>query len=455
MVISHNLMAMNAQNQVKNTTNVKKKATEKLSTGYKINRAADDAAGLSISEKMRRQIRGLTQASENCQDGVSLVQIADGGLNEVSDMLHRCTELSVKAANGTLSYDERESIQEEVSHLINEIDRIAERTTFNEIPVLQGQRAGITYQSTGGAVVSGGLPGFIVSASPSLQAGHLTGTYNDGTTTYAAGVIDFSGVNASNINELNGQGFCMTCATCDKHYSVAFTDNASPSPAMTQSGNHRVYYVSTNGITNGTDLVNRIYTALDNGRPNSHYTQLQKDGAKLTVYDNRGQNNETGNMSALTSYQNNSVLRPGIAIDGSQATESEGVPDLIIQAGTEADHIIEMKLPAINSTLMGINGANVTTQAGAGSAITSFKNALSYVAGERSRMGAYQNRLEHTIQNLDNVVENTTAAESRIRDTDMAKETVKLSAASIFEQAGTSMISQANQSSQAVMTLLQ
>ncbi|MCR4787099.1 MAG: flagellar hook protein, partial [Lachnospiraceae bacterium] len=138
MVIQHNLQALNSYRMMGITNSSQAKSTEKLSSGYKINRAADDAAGLAISEKMRRQIRGLTQASLNCQDGISLVQIADGALNEVHDMLHRCSELSVKAANGTLTDMDRSYIQSEVDQIVSEIDKIAERTTFNEIPVLQG-----------------------------------------------------------------------------------------------------------------------------------------------------------------------------------------------------------------------------------------------------------------------------------------------------------------------------
>ncbi len=455
MVIKHNLSAMNANRQYGLVTGSLAKSTEKLSSGYQVNRAADDATGLAISEKMRRQIRGLTQASANCQDGISLVQIADGALNEVHDMLQRLTELSIKSATDTLNAEDRGYIQSEVSNIIAEIDKIAERTTFNNMPVLQGKRDGNSYAGSGSAVIQSGLPGMITDASPDLQAGHLTTTYTDGTKTYAAGVVDLSMINSSNIDQLDGQGFTMTCATCDNHYSVEFTSDTNPDPAKRISGQHYIYKVSTDGVTNGTELVDRIYSALDNGRPNSHYTHLVKDNDKLIIYDDRGQDNVSGDMSRLNTYQQRSTLEPGIAISADELPENEGIPDIRIQCGAESGQCIEIKLPAINSTLLGINNTDVRTQEAASKAITDFKNALSYVSGERSRMGAYQNRLEHTIKNLDNVVENTTAAESQIRDTDMAREMVQFSLKNILAQAGQTMITQTNQSSQGVLSLLQ
>ena len=272
MVVQHNLTAMNSNRMLNITTSSQAKSTEKLSSGYKINRAADDAAGLAISEKMRRQIRGLTQASSNAQDGISAVQTAEGALPEVHDMLQRMNELAVKSANGTNTTADRTYIQSEVEALQTEISRVATTTTFNEKSLLDG------------------------SFNYDLQVG----AEND---TQQVINIDIKGMDATTI-----------------------------------------------GVGKGT--------------------------------------------------------------------------------------------------------VNVSTVEAAKAAIDSIKTALASVSKQRSDLGAIQNRLEHTIANLDNVVENTTSAESAIRDTDMATEMVKYSNNNILAQAGTAMLTQANQSNQNVLSLL-
>ena len=279
------------------TTAQQAKSSEKLSSGYKINRAADDAAGLSISEKMRRQIRGLTQASSNAQDGISLVQTAEGALNEVQDMLQRMNELSVKASNGTLQTVDRNYIQSEVDNLTSEINRVASTTTFNEQNLLDGT--------------------FTKKMLQVGSEGNLTGNVHEG-------------------QEIN---------------------------------------ININKMDFGT-ITN-------------------------------------------TSTDFNSAIKTGSSLSPKNA---------------------ELK---------------VTTATLAKSSINVVKNALQNVSTMRSNLGAIQNRLEHTIKNLDNVVENTTSAESAIRDTDMATEMVKYSNNNILAQAGQSMLAQANQSNQGVLSLLQ
>ena len=275
MVVQHNMQAMNANRQLGVTTEGQKKVTEKLSSGYKVNRAADDAAGLTISEKMRSQIRGLTQASSNAQDGVSCVQTAEGALAEVHSMLQRMNELAVKAANGTNTSADRLAIQKEVSALSSEISRVAQSTQFNTLNLLNGSF---------------------------------------------------------------------------------------------------------------------------------------KDGKTLQV--------GTANVAAQ---------RITIKISAMDAST------LGVKAGTQVD---------------------LKTQSGAQRAITAITQAIARVSAQRSDLGAVQNRLEHTIANLDNVVENTTAAESQIRDTDMAKTMVEYTKNNILAQAGTAMLAQANQSTQNVLSLL-
>ena len=272
MVVQHNLTAMNSNRMLGITTKTQAKSTEKLSSGYKINRAADDAAGLAISEKMRRQVRGLTQASANAQDGISAVQTAEGALNEVHDMLQRMNELAVKSANGTNQSEDQAYIQKEVTNLINEIDRVSTTTTFNEKSLLDGTFSQVA-----------------------LQVG----------------------------------------------------------------------------------------------------------------------------------------------------------------AESSTDNQISVTIASMGSTGLGVNGVDVSSTGDAKGAINTIKTAITKLSEQRSDLGAIQNRLEHTINNLDNVVENTTSAESQIRDTDMASEMVKYSNNNILAQAGQAMLAQSNQANQGVLSLLQ
>jgi len=320
MVVQHNIQAMNANRNLGVTTGLQAKSTEKLSTGYKINRAADDAAGLSISEKMRKQMRGLTQASSNAQDGISAVQTAEGALTEVHDMLQRMNELAIKASNGTMSSSDRQDAMNEVASLATEIDRVATTTKFNEIYLL------------------------------------------------------------------NGSGTSKADAT-------------------------------------GTLTV------------------------KLQVgADNKDDNLITFNIKSLKA----STL--GVGVQKSATTYQAG--------GTsykyKSEHITTSKtFTDASAAKTGMKGyISLTTQEVARKAIDNIEVAIKEVSSRRSALGAIQNRLEHTIKNLDNVVENTTAAESAIRDTDMATEMVQFSKNNILAQAGQSMLAQANQSNQGVLSLL-
>ena len=444
MVISHNLLAMNANRQLNLINNRKNKITEKLSSGYRINRSADDAAGLAISEKMRRQIRGLTQASLNCQDGVSLCQVADGALAEIHDMLDRCSELSIKAANGTLTSEDRNYIGLEINQIKEEIDAIKEKVTFNGIEVLKGKEA---VADTTTPTIKGGLPGWVtVDGGGSLSSQKtMDKTINIGGTDYRGSTFDFSALNTSNVSELtqSNSGFYTTCCTCSNHYSFTFTDTSSNN--FKQSGDHYIFEIGIKGVTTGSDLVSRIENAVGTN-PANHYTKLEFVGDKLHVYDKR-----PDRLSASVSSPYGQI-GPGVAY----GKESIAVaPDIIIQAGSENDESQQIKLPGISCSLLNRSATSVSSESLARNAISAFKNAKSYVSLERSRMGAYQNRLEHTINNLNNVVENTTAAESQIRDTDMARFMVEYARDNILQSAAQAMLAQANQTPQGILSLLQ
>ncbi|MBP5309998.1 MAG: flagellin [Lachnospiraceae bacterium] len=448
--VINNLLAMNSNRQLGIVSNRKAKTTEKLSSGYRINRSADDAAGLAISEKMRRQIRGLSQASLNCQDGVSLVQTADGAMAEVHDMLDRCTELSVKAANGTLTNEDRSYIQKEISAIKEEIDSISDKVTFNEIPILKGDNIedSVKYE----AEIKGGMPSW-VDGGASFAAQQMIDTVTTSEGDRRGMVLDFSALDTdiSKLNDLTAEntGFYTTCCTCQAHYSINFVSGQESSTS--QSGYHSIFNVSIDGVTNGNDLVNAIISAAGNN-PNGHFTNLEANGSKLVVYDNRSY--FAPNTGTSTPGEGYGLAGPGVAYAVNE-TISETKPDLVIQAGAESGQTIDIKLPSISCHSMEISGANVLTQSSATSSIEAFKQAKEYVSRERSRMGAYQNRLEHTINNLNNVIENTTAAESQIRDTDMSTMMMQFTKDNILEQAGQAILAQANQSKQGILTLLQ
>ncbi len=442
MVVQHNLSAMNSNRQLGITTGIQAKSAEKLSSGYKINRAADDAAGLAISEKMRRQIRGLTQASANAQDGVSLVQVADGAMAEVHDMLQRGNELAVKAANDTLTTDDRSYIQDEIDRIIDEIDAINGKTTFNEKYVLKGtQTGGVDL----GVTIDRGtkLPDW--AGISDYDGGYMSGTYTDGSNSYVTSRIDFSAFDGTDEmkNELAGTGFHSTCCTCTEHYSIKFNNGGGNSSEV--SGQHKIYNIDIKDCTSAEDLVTLV-SQISTG----HFTDYDPDPDNpgvLLIHDNRNGQQPNGNGQG--------IFGEGVAIKQDQYDDSEG--DLILQVGSETtqENEITLELPYICAQTCRVDGVSVMSHKKALDAINSFKDGLKFVSQERSRMGAYQNRLEHTVKNLDNVVENTQAAESRVRDTDMASEMVRYSNNNILAQAGQSMLAQANQTNQGVLNLLQ
>lgn len=437
MIVQHNLLAMNANRQYGITNNKQAKTTEKLASGYRINRAADDAAGLAISEKMRRQIRGLTQASLNAQEGISMVQVADGALNEMHDILQRMNELSVKAANGTLSDEDRGFIQQEIDQLRTEVGRICTDTTYNEIPIF----------NYGDSLVKIDAPDY--GNVPMKDVVNVNGNRLSNAKT-----MDFSGINANNINNLVGKSFSVLCsAGCQQEFKFEFVDNA-PSSAQLTTGHspdrpNIMVKINVTGMTSGADVVNEIYNqvaTLDNDivtqsggsdislRPGSthigHANGLTKEGAKLIPFGNS--------------------IKGFIKANDLDQKDAE----LPFQVGSEAGQTIMVNLFHLNPGKIGIGDVDVTTMQKASDSIDFIKGGLEKISQIRSYYGAVQNRFEHTVKNLDNVVENTTAAESAIRDTDMAKAMVDYSNNNILAQAGTSMLTQANQNNQNVLNLL-
>ena len=633
MVVQHNMQAANANRMLNVTTSAQSKSTEKLSSGYKINRAADDAAGLTISEKMRKQIRGLDRASTNAEDGVSAVQTAEGALTEVHSMLQRMNELATQSANGTNSTTDRQAIQDEIDQLTTEIDRVSETTKFNETYLLKGDTDGATSAKNVNAH-DAGLAGKLVANGDGTSTFKLDKALADGDNVTIAGkkytigsttastdgfekldtlkdkkvsvgdsVTDANGNKktlvdkfsntgtAANIYEagdkikIDGKEYTIATATnlskttgaelssADAQQMVSealangkeasFTSKATAKGIYAANATMDVKIVSaldTNEVSslgiattakvsdlNGTALaagdvvslsgkaitataeapanmstVKDVVKSLQNGDVftiganiitiadktsvgNNEYTVkdalsllndkdtvnfnavASADGtAALTVSGLKAGTNYTAVDTKVAASGDNVIsvkdaysmmadeLQKASSIGADVAAEvksdnsgsftiKQGTVDVKdalsfnLHVGADADSTnkITVDIDSMSSAGLGIKGIKADTEQDATYAIDAIADAISQVSSQRSALGAIQNRLEHTINNLDNVVENTTTAESRIRDTDMAEEMVNYSKNNILAQAGQSMLAQANQSNQGVLSLLQ
>lgn len=450
MVIRHNMSALNVQRQFGINGKSKAKTMEKLSSGYRINRAADDAAGLAISEKMRRKIRGLAQGVANTQEGVSVCQVADGALEEVSDMLHRISELSVKSANGTNTDEDREYIQQEVAQLVEEINRIGETTSFNEIKLFDGEEAldgsGLTDMSkpsTNGPFFQ--LFGSDISKTGYMQEPLLPGDVTASTSTlntgnpYVSVHIDMSVI--PKLESLVGTTFFVNCCTNCCPRTVNFTDAVGITPNGTTIEIGMKKAADGSYFNDAAEFCEYVVDKIGNY---GGHVEFAYKGPVLFIYD-VDNNSWTQDQKEAAYFCDSEKIFGNIQDVGKT---------IWIHSGNEPGDGIGLKIGNISDRSLGLVGLDVSTIKGADNAIDVSKAALQKVMENRSRIGAQQNRLEHTIANEDNIVENLTASESRIRDADIAKEMVRLSTVNILEQAGVSMLSQINQERQGILSLL-
>ena len=530
MVVQHNMSAMNANRMLSGVSSAQSKSTEKLSSGYRINRAADDAAGLSISEKMRGQIRGLNQASTNAQDGISLIQTAEGALNESHSILQRMRELSVQAANGTETDDDREAVQSEIEQLQSELTRISETTEFNTMKLLDGsmgstgsngtkvnasvsinsldsletvsaKKAGYTSDATAAANITGLNVGDVISytvnytdANGNAQATNvnLTLTGAKELTDEAGNKYSLATGNTATPDELAkaaagalsagklGDTFTIsddsgkvkfeakeagaTLKVTSTSLSVNGEEKTATKVATTDQDGEDTYQKvkSTIGVYDGTgDINDKVFTV--NGQKFAYV----KDASNVGT-DNKDINYVVATTVDATAAGNMAKLinsKTGIAaeVDGSDialkasAGSSSSNGGITLQIGANEGQTMTFSIGDMSASALGVDGKKVdlSTQDGAKKATTTIDDAIKTVSKARGQMGAVQNRLEHTINNLDTAAENMQTAESRIRDTDMAEEMVNYSKNSILAQAGQSMLAQANQANQGVLTLLQ
>lgn len=411
MIINHNMNALNAHRNMGVNNTAAGKSMEKLSSGLRINRAGDDAAGLAISEKMRGQIRGLEQSSRNASDGISMIQTAEGALNETTNILQRMRELAVQSANDTNTADDREQLQKEMTQLGEEIDRIANNTEFNTKKLLNGNMGAATTATTGTIINKGSL------ATGSIGTSKL---------------VELKDTNNNSLSISVGDVVTATWSVNGTQHTASVTVDATKSMTDLLNEIKGNTTVSKAEIAAGTIKL----TAEDTG------TDKQINGFSIEVKSASGDRKESAS-NALSSFTTDT-----------QAADARANGSANLQIGANSNQQLNLSIGDMRATSLGVKSLGVKTQSQANTAIKVIDEATKKVSSERANLGAAQNRLEYTISNLDNTAENLTSAESTLRDVDMAKEMMEYSKNNILNQAAQAMISQANQQPQNVLQLL-
>ena len=411
MIINHNMNALNAhRNMGVNNTNAGK-SMEKLSSGLRINRAGDDAAGLAISEKMRGQIRGLEQSSRNASDGISLIQTAEGALNETTNILQRMRELAVQSANDTNTADDREQLQKEMTQLGQEIDRIANNTEFNTKKLLNGNMGKATTAAEGTVVNTGNLKDDVDKAVE---------------------FVNLEDANGNNLGIAEDDIITATWSVGGKQYSASIT--VGNGDTLEELKNEMEADPTINEVTIDKGVI--TVKAEKTGTAN------QINGLSIEVKSDKGVRKEAAS-NALSSFAT-----------GTQASDTRADGSANLQIGANSGQQLNLSIEDMSAASLGVSDLQVGSQSQANTAIKVIDEATKKVSSERANLGAAQNRLEYTISNLDNTAENLTSAESTLRDVDMAKEMMEYSKNNILNQAAQAMISQANQQPQNVLQLL-
>lgn len=457
MRINHNIASLNTYRQLSANSTNGSKSLEKLSSGLRINRAGDDAAGLAISEKMRGQIRGLEQASRNAQDGISLIQTAEGALNETHSILQRMRELAVQAANDTNNDNDRGEIQKEIEQLKSEINRISTDTEFNTKKLLNGDM-GKTFQQSGGTAQLDGLQ----VTGINVGSGSFTIAITDaGTNTFSV---------TSGANAITGATNTMGAATTDIQltagarisygsYTLNVTNiNAGTADFELVGPNGETTVITGQGVNADLEIGGITFdfsakNVTQNGTLKFDLTiadldlTLSGDGsATITDLDYAGEQINLGGFEFR--------LKTGFGTTGTNVTGTVIDKAVKFHIGANADQNTDLAINNMSASALGVDSIDVSNQTAANAAITTIQSAIDKVSSERSKLGAIQNRLEHTINNLGTSAENLTASESRIRDVDMAKEMMEFTKNNILSQAAQAMLAQANTQPQGVLQLL-
>jgi flagellin len=558
MRINHNIAALNTYRQLNSASTAQSKSMEKLSSGLRINKAGDDAAGLAISEKMRGQIRGLDMASKNAQDGISMIQTAEGALNETHDILQRMRELAVQAGNDTNTTDDRGEIQKEINQLTSEINRIGNTTEFNTQKLINGDKVATTTPGAAnvtvpaGGTLTGGVDAGPTPATPQIISNTFAGANVDATDTFTVGGESYtmsaspsadtdvavgaslnesvdnlaaaindnasssftavsdgngkltitqkaaaSGTIALTVNETTGGTTTAGTANVDQAYAAAGTATAAEATgtvtigAVTEGekltiGNKSIgFYDSSTGTyadadaakqALGTDDVVDIYDTANSAAKSAADIAADVKTAHAAFADEDTTLTGTGAAITVTA---NATGTAGNSLELTATAPSTTTGGVTLQIGANQNQSLTLDLGDMRANALGITGTagdagftaanavtdgtnnataeaalDVSTAENAANAITKVQSAIDKVSAERSKLGAYSNRLEHTINNLGTSSENLTAAESRVRDVDMAKEMMTQTKNSILSQAAQAMLAQSNQMPQGVLQLL-
>ncbi len=443
MRINHNLQALNTYGNLTKAGAAGAKSMEKLSSGLRINRAGDDAAGLAISEKMRSQVRGLDQASRNSQDGISLIQTAEGALNETQSILQRMRELSVQAANDTNVDADRDALQNEIIQLGQEIDRIGNTTEFNTRKLLNG---GANVSGTASDAANVRVVGGTGDTKVGTQITHGATTQAIAATATRANAFVGAEVDTNPLElNINGTSFSFAVGTTNEQVAQSI-NNAGL--GVTATFNTDDLTLTANNAGSGSSFTSDAATAgtiaTSTGTDATvvvgpGFTQYSAKGNIITIED--------GNAKGLQ------IEISGASVGGTVDVDANGT--LSLQIGANEGQEMNVSLSDMRSSALGVSGIDISSAARAKSAITTVDKAITAVSTERAKLGAFQNRLEHTINNLNTSSENLTAAESRVRDVDMAKEMMEMTKSNILQQASQAMLAQANQAPQGVLKLLQ
>lgn len=506
MVINHNISALNTYNQLSKNEKAEKSSLEKLSSGLRINSAADDAAGLAISQKMQAQINGLDQASRNAQDGISLVQTAEGSMNEVQSIMQRMNELANQAANDTNDGNggtDRGALNQEFSSLRNEINRIADQSQFNGKNVLDG-----TYDLQTGNVTTGITPNlptasaFTANDAGAGKAGIKAGSETVSNLTYGTYTLKYNS-DTQYYSLVDSNGKTVASDTTDKDTAITWTSTTPPQLGanfdLKDASGNNVFQFQTSTSTDASGGVNYVAGSLDgltfsvtdnallhsnvvdtstisasnveagtwsiaNGigsDGNNNYTMSDGNGHQMVASDDVdssgkltfvGTNGETLTIDKKSTY---------VAGDLNGKKLNIGGKSLTLQVGANEGDTISMSIANMTTdqtdsatAMKALNDCDISTQTGASNAITTIQNAVDYVSTSRASLGAYQNRLDHTINNLTTESQNLTSASSSITDVDMAQEMMNYSKNNILNQAAQAMLAQANQLGSGVLSLL-
>ncbi len=498
MRINHNISAMQTNTQLRKTGKALDKSLERLSSGYKINRASDDAAGMAISRKMKTQIEGLERASQNSSDGISVIQTAEGALNEVTSILQRMRQLSVQAANGVNTTEDRSAIQQELNQLQKEIQRISDTTEFNTKTLLDGNLDKNSYTNNTSVEL-------IYSSDTVSSIDYSMNVLVDPRQAVVVGAVpsfDTLGEGQSGSITINGYSLYFTegmsmehCfsnirSLCDDMNIKAFFGDGPEVDGPAETAGYTETEIGAGNLilmSNGYGSTQKVSVQCNNqeladlfGFSTETVTSYGVD-AQVELRDGFGSTaTSSGNGDIVYVKDSNNFemrfqIKPGASAtsftdamgDGSEEQSySEGAVlesvttlleagPMYLQVGANEDQDMEVKIPRVDPVTLGIANVNVCTEEGAQQAITLYDNAVNEVSAIRAKLGAYQNRLEHTINNLETTDLNMTESMSRIEDADMAEEMTTYTQQNVLDQAGTAMLAQANERPQNILQLLQ